>query len=140
MPEESLARETALAREAAAWVASLEAERRADGRAIHVELKGEIGFDAPAGRFELNARADRIEIDPAGFGHILDYKTGKAPSAKEVKSGFSPQLTLTAAILMQGGFADLGRTRPGDLTYLEVTGRKPAGRVDRKSTRLNSSH
>ena len=130
MPEESLARETALAREAAQWVADLEAERRADGRAIHVELKGEIAFEAPAGRFKLNARADRIEIDPDGFGHILDYKTGKAPSAKEVKTGFSPQLTLTAAILMLGGFPTLGRPRPGDLTYLEVTGRKPAGKVE----------
>ena len=133
MPEESLARETALAREAAAWVAAIEAERRADGRAIHVELKGEIGFDAPGGRFSINARADRIEIDPQGFGHILDYKTGKAPSAKEVKTGFSPQLTLTAVILMQGGFAELGRPRPGDLTYLEVTGRKPAGKVETRA-------
>ncbi|MDZ4371985.1 MAG: double-strand break repair protein AddB [Phenylobacterium sp.] len=130
MPEESLARETALAREAGAWVAALEAERRADGRAIHVELKGELSFDAPAGPFKLTARADRIEIDPQGFGHILDFKTGKAPSQKEVDSGFSPQLTLTAAILRAGGFPDLGRARPGDLTYLEVTGRKPAGKVE----------
>ena len=130
MPEEALARETALAREAARWVAEVEAERRADGRAIHVELKGEIAFEAPGGPFHLNACADRIEIDPQGFGHILDYKTGKAPSGKEVTSGFSPQLTLTAAILMLGGFSSLGRPRPGDLTYLEVTGRKPAGKVE----------
>ena len=133
MPEESLARETALAREAAAWVAKLETERRADGRAIHVELKGEHSFDAPGGPFEINARADRIEIDPEGFGHILDYKTGKAPSAKEVKAGFSPQLTLTAAILMHGGFKELGHPSPGDLTYLEVTGRKPAGKVETRA-------
>lgn len=130
MPEEALARETALAREAAQWVAAMEAGRRADGRAIHVELKGEIAFDVPGGTFRLNARADRIELDPQGFGHIVDYKTGKAPSAKEVNTGFSPQLTLTAAILMQGGFPELGRPRPGDLTYLEVTGRRPAGKVE----------
>lgn len=130
MPEEALARETALAREAGAWVAALEADRRADGRAIHVELKGEMTFPAPGGDFTLTARADRIEIDPDGFGHILDFKTGKAPSQKEVDTGFSPQLTLTAAILMAGGFEGLGRPRPGDLTYLEVTGRKPAGKVE----------
>jgi ATP-dependent helicase/nuclease subunit B len=130
MPPEALARETALAREAAAWVADLEARRRADGRDIHVELKGELAIRTPAGKFVVSARADRIEADPQGFGHILDYKTGKAPSAKVVKAGFSPQLTLTAAILMKGGFAELGRLLPGELTYLEITGRRPAGREE----------
>jgi ATP-dependent helicase/nuclease subunit B len=129
MPRDALARETALAKEAAQWVVQLERERR-DGRAIHVELEGALTVDAPAGPFTLKARADRIEITRDGFGHILDYKTGRAPSKKEVATGFSPQLTLTAAILRHGGFTDLGRPTPGDLTYLEVTGRKPAGRVE----------
>jgi ATP-dependent helicase/nuclease subunit B len=47
-----------------------------------------------------------------------------------VKTGFSPQLTLTAAILQHGGFKDLPAAEPGELTYLEVTGRDPAGRVE----------
>ncbi|MBR7621748.1 double-strand break repair protein AddB [Phenylobacterium sp. 20VBR1] len=130
MPHEALARESALAREAALWVADLERRRRADGRTIHVELKGELEINAPGGLFKVNARADRIEITPDGYGHILDYKTGKAPSQKVVDTGFSPQLTLTAAILAYGGFPTLGRPMPGDLTYLEVTGRKPAGREE----------
>ena len=50
-----------------------------------------------------------------------------------MKTGFSPQLTLTAAILMTGGFPEVGRPRPGDLTYLEVTGRKPAGKVETRA-------
>ena len=127
MPEDALARETALARQAAIWVMEMEAGRRADGRAIHVELKGQMDFETPAGTFIVEARADRIEIDPKGFGHIVDYKTGKAPSQKEVASGFSPQLTLTSAILSHGGFKDLGRPEPGDLTYIEVSGRTKAG-------------
>ncbi|MDO8377743.1 double-strand break repair protein AddB [Phenylobacterium sp.] len=130
MPHEALARESALAREAALWVADLERRRRADGRTIHVELKGELEIMAPGGLFKVNARADRIELSPDGYGHILDYKTGKAPSQKVVDTGFSPQLTLTAAILAYGGFPTLGRPMPGDLTYLEVTGRKPAGREE----------
>jgi ATP-dependent helicase/nuclease subunit B len=129
MPRDALARETALAREAAQWVVELERERR-DGRAIHVELEGALTLQAPAGPFTLKARADRIEITREGFGHILDYKTGRAPSKKEVATGFSPQLTLTAAILKHGGFERRGHPSPGDLTYLEVTGRKPAGRVE----------
>ena len=133
LPRESLAREAALAQEAAAWVAALERERR-DGRAIHVELKGTLRIAAPAGPFTITARADRIEATAEGFGHILDYKTGKAPSKKEVATGFSPQLTLTAAILAAGGFPTLGKLDPGDLTYLEITGRKPAGKVETRAS------
>ena len=47
-----------------------------------------------------------------------------------VKTGFSPQLTLTAAILAGGGFPGIPAAAPGELTYLEVTGRKPAGREE----------
>ena len=130
LPREALAREQALAREAAAWVAEMERDRRADGRDLHVELKGTLTFQAPAGPFTVTARADRIEATADGFGHIIDYKTGKAPSKKEVDTGFSPQLTLTAAILAAGGFPGLDNLKPGDLTYLEITGRKPAGRVE----------
>ncbi|HXA38608.1 MAG TPA: double-strand break repair protein AddB [Phenylobacterium sp.] len=132
LPREAMAREAALAVEAADWVAALERERR-DGRTIHVELKGERTIAAPAGPFKVTARADRIEATAEGFGHILDYKTGKAPSKKEVATGFSPQLTLTAAILQAGGFPDLGPLKPGDLTYLEITGRRPAGKVETRA-------
>jgi len=134
MPREALAREAALAKEAAAWVAELEARRRADGRALWVEQTGSLTIDIDGAPFTVAAKADRIEITPEGFGHILDYKTGKAPSQKVVDAGFSPQLTLTAAILAQGGFAGIGRARPGELTYLEITGRKPAGREEVRAT------
>jgi ATP-dependent helicase/nuclease subunit B len=129
VPHEAMARESALAREAAAWVAELEGHRRADGRTVHVEREGAYTFRTAGGEFTVTAKADRIELDPEGYGHILDYKTGKAPSKKMVQTGFSPQLTLTAAILMHRGFPDL-RAQPGELTYVEVTGRKPAGKVE----------
>jgi ATP-dependent helicase/nuclease subunit B len=133
MPREGLARETALAREAALWVAGLEARRRADGRAIHVEKSGRLSFEVAGRRFAVTAKADRIEAAPGGVGHILDYKTGRAPSPRVVEAGFSPQLTLTAAILAHGGFEEIGRLEPGELTYLEVTGRRPAGREERRA-------
>ena len=130
MPREALARESALAREAAAWVAELEARRRADGRAIHVEKTGRLAIRVDGHEVVLGAKADRIEADPQGYGHILDYKTGRAPSQKVVDAGFSPQLTLTAAILAHGGFDAIGPLVPGELVYLEVTGRRPAGREE----------
>ena len=38
---------------------------------------------------------------------ILDYKTGQPPTGKQVRMGLSPQLTLEAAILREGGFEDI---------------------------------
>jgi ATP-dependent helicase/nuclease subunit B len=127
MPAAALARERALAREAALWVAELETRRRAGAERIVVEAAGELTFDIGGRPFTVTAKADRIEPTADGLAHILDYKTGAAPSKKQVETGFSPQLTLTAAILREGGFPEVGRREPGDLTYLRVTGRKPAG-------------
>ncbi|WP_269714989.1 double-strand break repair protein AddB [Caulobacter sp. NIBR2454] len=127
MPDAALVREAALAREAAAWVADLEERRREHAARIVVEQSGKLVFPTALGDFTLTAKADRIEVTPDAVGHILDYKTGAAPTAKMVEAGFSPQLTLTAAILMRGGFEGIDRVMPGDLTYLRVTGRKPAG-------------
>jgi ATP-dependent helicase/nuclease subunit B len=127
MPTTALARERALAKEAAAWVADWERDRRARAQTIIVEAEGRLTFDINGRPFTLTAKADRIEPTRDGLAHILDYKTGAAPSKKQVATGFSPQLTLTAAILLNGGFPDLANRKPGDLTYVRVTGRKPAG-------------
>ncbi len=128
MTAADLTRERALAKEAAAWVVDYEAARRSDGRQILVEREGSHTFDARGGPFTLSAKADRIELTSDGLAHVLDYKTGKAPSKKLVESFFSPQLTLTAAILAHGGFAGVAGRSAGDLVYLEITGRRPAGR------------
>ncbi|MDB5455076.1 MAG: double-strand break repair protein AddB, partial [Caulobacter sp.] len=127
MPPAALARERALAREAAQWVAELETRRRAGAERIVVEAEGTLTFPIGGRPFTLTAKADRIEPTADGLAHILDYKTGAAPSKKQVETGFSPQLTLTAAILLHGGFPGLDGRTPGDLTYLRVTGRRPAG-------------
>jgi ATP-dependent helicase/nuclease subunit B len=132
-PEAALAREQALAREAGAWVAQMERERRSARPVILVEQKGALRFDSDAGEFTLTARADRIELTGDGYAHVLDFKTGSAPSAKMVNTGFSPQLTLTGAILASGGFEQAGKRTPGDLIYLRVTGRKPAGETIKRA-------
>ena len=83
-----------------------------------------------AGRpFTLTAKADRIEAR-GGVADILDFKTGAAPSAKQVSSGLAPQLTLTAAILAAGGFTTLGRMTPGELVYVRVNGGRTPGREE----------
>ena len=75
-----------------------------------------------------NEATGTIEVAKDGRAHVLDFKTGGAPSKAQIDAGFSPQLTLTAAILQRGGFGDF-TAEPGDLTYLRVTGRKPPGEV-----------
>ena len=130
-PRSALAREQALANEAAAWIVEWEHRRRAGGTIVEVEKEGRLTFDTAAGPFVLTARTDRIELTRDGRAHILDYKTGKAPSEKMVRTGFSPQLTLTAAIVAHGVVDGVPPgTQPGELTYIEITGRKPAGREE----------
>jgi len=127
MPAPQMAREAALAAKVAAWVAAFETERRAGARLV-IEAWGELAFAAPGGEFKLSAKADRIEAR-AATADVLDFKTGTPPSPNQVRSGLSPQLTLTAAILAAGGFADIGPKAPGELAYVRVTGRTPPGEV-----------
>jgi ATP-dependent helicase/nuclease subunit B len=128
MPEAAMTRELALAANVAPWVLSFERRRRPGARIV-VEQAGALEFAAPAGAFTLTARADRIEVR-GEEADILDFKTGTPPSSKMVKAGLAPQLTLTAAILAAGGFADLGPLRPRDLLYVKVSGGRVAGRED----------
>ena len=112
-----------LAGEFLAW----EAERRPGLERIRPEMSG--AWKLPMGRdtFTLRGRADRIEQRRDGSACIVDYKTGQPPSNKEVFAGFSPQLTLEAAMLKAGAFAGVppGADTP-DLLYVHATGgRKP---------------
>ena len=93
----------------AAWFAEWELARRDHINRIDAEIRGEIGIPLDNGRtFILSARADRIEQRADGRFAILDYKTGQPPTGKQVRMGLSPQLTLEAAILREGGFKDIG--------------------------------
>jgi ATP-dependent helicase/nuclease subunit B len=130
MSPADLVREAALGKRAADWVVAWEAERRQDGRTIHVEKTGHTTIDVDGVPFVISAKADRIEQTPEGRGNVLDYKTGAAPSKDMVKTGFSPQLTLTAAILKRGGFDGIAAAPPGELIYVQVSGRNPAGREE----------
>lgn len=126
----ALAREVPLAEAAARWLADQERLRRArpEGRvAIHAEQRGRMTLTLPGGDFVLQAYADRIETWPVEAA-VLDFKTGAAPSKKEVEAGLAPQLTLTAAILEAGGFGpDIGRGPVSELAYVRPTGRGEGG-------------
>ena len=111
------------------WFSEWETARRGNLAAVEAEIKGEIPIALDHGRtFHLSARADRIERRADGSFVILDYKTGTPPTGKQVRMGLSPQLTLEAAILRQGGFdgIDAGSS-VGELAYVRISGNNPPG-------------
>ncbi len=71
---------------------------------VFSEVEGSIKLNIGANIITIAAIADRVEIDSQGRITILDYKTGVAPSAKEVLLGLSPQLVIEAMIAYEGGF------------------------------------
>jgi ATP-dependent helicase/nuclease subunit B len=121
-----MARETPLARNAARWLAGFERARRARGVEFLIEQTGAITIPAAGGDFTLSAKADRIELAAHGAA-IMDFKTGAAPTKKEMLAGWSPQLTLTGAILADGGFEKSPAVEATELTYVRVTGRRTPG-------------
>jgi ATP-dependent helicase/nuclease subunit B len=113
----------------AAWFANWEIDRRSEVLGIDAETSGEIKIPLDGGRvFHLSARADRIERRRDRTFAILDYKTGQPPTGKQVRMGLSPQLTLEAAILREGGFAGIAAgASVSELVYVRLSGNNPPG-------------
>ena len=113
----------------AAWFVAEERARRGDIRQSFVETEGRLTLSAPGGPFVLTAKADRIDLQNDGSLTILDYKTGAPPSRKAVAAGFAPQLSLEAAIALDGGFAGLPAGPVGALAFWRLTGGTPPGDI-----------
>ncbi|MBX7534523.1 double-strand break repair protein AddB [Qipengyuania sp. GH1] len=79
---------------------------------LAVEAKGAMTFD---GVF-VHGRADRIDRLPDGSLAIVDYKTGKPPSAAMVEEGFALQLGILGLIAEDNGFKGL-TGEPGGYEY-----------------------
>lgn len=114
---------------AARWYLNWERERRAGLLHVVVEQRGRLGFDAPGGWFTLTAKADRLEVQPGGEVAICDYKTGLPPTNAQVERGFSPQLTLEAAMALEGGFPGVKATRVSELVYVQLGGARAGGKA-----------
>jgi ATP-dependent helicase/nuclease subunit B len=100
-----------------------ESERRPLLQSILVEQRGEIEIGlADGSSFILSAEADRIEITQDGRVRVVDYKTGTPPGLEEVRVGFAPQLTLEAAMVAEGAFAEIGAREVNEALYLKLGG------------------
>ena len=105
----------------APWFLSSEAERRAAGRPLGVEVSGRLTFAAPEGDFTLTAKADRIDLSVSAVYTLYDYKTGALPSEPQV-AAFAKQLPLEAAIAQAGGFEGLAPAPAAGLVYIRLGG------------------
>jgi len=112
----------------ARWFADFERERRPAIATTYAERRGVLEIDIGGEIFRLTGRADRIERLNAGGYAILDFKTGAPPSDPQVASGLAPQLTLEAAMLRRGAFADIAAGGSvAALIYVRLSGGEPPG-------------
>jgi ATP-dependent helicase/nuclease subunit B len=88
------------------WIAGRVAEEAAQGRKVaFAEVAGKLDIAGVT----LSGKADRIDRLPRGALAIVDYKTGKPPSAAMVAAGFSLQLGLIGLMAEQGAFDGIAR-------------------------------
>jgi ATP-dependent helicase/nuclease subunit B len=96
--------------EAIDWIAGRVAADAATGRRVgFAEGKGRIAIAGVT----LTGRYDRIDTLADGGLVVIDYKTGKAPSAAAVRAGYSLQLGLLGLIAERGGFEGVAGTARG---------------------------
>jgi ATP-dependent helicase/nuclease subunit B len=111
----------------ARWFSAWEQDRRKQVATLHAEISGKLAIPLGERTFMLSARADRIERRANGSYAILDYKTGTIPTERQVRIGMSPQLTLEAAILRDGGFDGVAAGPVDELMYVALKGGEPPG-------------
>ena len=102
------------------WLVATESVYRPQIAKVHNETSGEMIFEAPAGKFTLTAKADRIDETKDGKINIIDYKTGQARTVSEVSSGVAPQLPIEGLIAEHGGFAEITPNPVESLKYWQL--------------------
>lgn len=105
------------------WFIAEERQLRRGLVRIHAEVAGAHQFDG----FTLTGRADRIDILVTGKARLIDYKTGRIPTAPQVKAGLAPQLTLEAALVAGGDFKEVPAIETDELLYIKLSGGAPPG-------------
>lgn len=111
----------------AGWVVEFERARRAEVRKVVAETGGALEMALPGGTFRLTAKADRIDMLRDGGLAIVDYKTGIAPTAAQVRA-LSPQLALEAAMAARGAFRAVPAGEVRDFFHVELRGGAEPGR------------
>ncbi len=109
----------------AAWVVEQELQSSNIAQSF-AEIEGRVQLDSS---FAMTAKADRIDVLKDGTVSVLDYKTGKAPSEKEVYGGYAPQLVIAAMIAEAGGYHGVSG-KVSQLVYRQLIGKRDEGGLD----------
>ncbi|HMI95696.1 MAG TPA: double-strand break repair protein AddB [Micropepsaceae bacterium] len=112
---------------AARWFLAYERARRHRITKSCVEVKGTLEILAQE-KFILRGRADRIDFFSGDAASVLDYKTGRVPSHKQIELLLSPQLPLEGAMLLAGALGDFRATSLREFIHIRLTGSEPPGR------------
>ncbi|MBS1182120.1 MAG: nuclease superfamily protein [Proteobacteria bacterium] len=107
----------------------LEFESKRAPLARHPEIEGSL---AVTDQFTLTGRADRIDVEADGRVTIIDFKTGRAPTAAQIAAQLTPQLPLEAVIARHGGFPRLSdRREAAELVHVVLRGLEGRDEIER---------
>jgi ATP-dependent helicase/nuclease subunit B len=101
------------------WFIEYEKTNHRKIKTSYSEKMGEYPIDK---HLTIKAKADRINILTNNKLEIIDYKTGRLPTEKELKAGYSPQLPIEGIIAKSGNFEFMNKTNYEieNLIYLEL--------------------
>ena len=99
------------------WVDARIARDAGEGRVV---LASEIKGHFQLAGVTIKGRADRIDRGADGSLIVVDYKTGKAPTGKQVQDGFALQLGTLALMAAANGFPGITGT-PNGFEYWSFT-------------------
>ncbi len=106
----------------------LEFEARRAPLVRHPEIEGSLKISDD---FTLTGCADRIDIEADGRVTIIDFKTGRAPTAAQIAAQLTPQLPLEAVIARHGGFSRLASPREAaELVHVVLRGLEGRDKVE----------
>ena len=104
----------------AKWIIEQEKDYRRSVRKVNNEITGQVSFNAPNGPVTFTAKADRIDELKNNNINIIDYKTGKIPSKKQVFSGHALQVVLEGLIARKGSFDNISSKELEQLLYWQL--------------------